>query len=116
MCWKGGWVGLRVGGGGGGGLWLPGARVHLHPCAPDLGIGTRSCRLRSISQIRTVASEVCEFEYKQTPTLGMEYPDSDHRAVSRSRCAEGLHFLPADSFYVRGFCGQSWLTLEWLAP
>lgn len=46
----------------------------------DLGTGTRSCRLRSISQIRTVAPQVCEFEYKQTPTMGMEYPGSDHRA------------------------------------
>lgn len=46
----------------------------------DLGIGTRSCRLRSISQIRTVAPKVCEFEYKQTPPMGMEYPGSDHRA------------------------------------
>lgn len=83
MCWKGGWVDLRVGGGGAGEAAC-GSREHvrLHPYAPDLGIETRSCRLRSISQIQTVASEVCEFEYKQTPTLSMEYPDSDHRAVS----------------------------------
>lgn len=110
-------MGLRVGGGeGGGGLWLPGARALKSLRPSDLGIGTRSCRLRSISQIRTVAPQVCEFEYKQTPTMGMEYPGSDHRAVSRSRCAEGLHFVPANSFYVSDFCGQSWLMLEWLAP
>lgn len=73
-------MGLRVGGGGGGGLWLPGTRALKSLRPSDLGIGTRSCRLRSISQIRTVAPKVCEFEYKQTPPMGMEYPGSDHRA------------------------------------
>lgn len=79
MYWKEG-DGWASGWAGGGGLWLLGARALKSLRPSDLGIGTRSCRLRSISQIRTVAPQVCEFEYKQTPTMGMEYPGSDHRA------------------------------------
>lgn len=79
MYWKEG-DGWASGWAGGGGLWLPGARALKSLRPSDLGIGTCSCRLRSISQIRTVAPKVCEFEHKQTPTMGMEYPGSDHRA------------------------------------
>lgn len=68
-------------------------RVRPSPCVPLFkGLEPALAAREPLPRFRQLLPEVCGFEYKQAPTLDVEDPGSDRRAVSRGRCVEGLLF------------------------